>query len=196
MPRPAWPDSGRGRAAASDLLARPRRARGVRADRRRADRVARQPRHRRGGGRRGRRGGAARVAGARRPAESRRRGSRRRRGTTPSTGCAASRGIATSSRCSPSPTRRADAAGEADADERLPLLFGCCHPALSPDAQLALTLRAVCGLTTAQIARATFSAGADGRRSGSCGPSARSARPGSRCGSPSRRSARSASTSC
>ncbi|MFE7846482.1 RNA polymerase sigma factor [Microbacterium sp. NPDC057407] len=45
-----------------------------------------------------------------------------------------------------------------DADERLPLLFGCCHPALSPDAQLALTLRAVCGLTTAQIARATFSA--------------------------------------
>ncbi|MCW3493949.1 RNA polymerase sigma factor [Microbacterium sp. SSM24] len=44
-----------------------------------------------------------------------------------------------------------------DADERLPLLFGCCHPALSPDAQLALTLRAVCGLTTAQIARATFS---------------------------------------
>ncbi len=50
-------------------------------------------------------------------------------------------------------------AGEpAVADERLPLLFGCCHPALSPDAQLALTLRAVCGLTTAQIARATFSA--------------------------------------
>lgn len=46
----------------------------------------------------------------------------------------------------------------ADIDDRLPLLFGCCHPALSPDAQLALTLRAVCGLTTAQIARATFSA--------------------------------------
>ncbi|WP_438353370.1 RNA polymerase sigma factor [Microbacterium sp. CJ88] len=46
---------------------------------------------------------------------------------------------------------------EADADERLALLFGCCHPALSPDAQLALTLRAVCGLTTRQIARATFS---------------------------------------
>lgn len=45
-----------------------------------------------------------------------------------------------------------------DADERLPLLFGCCHPAISADAQLALTLRAVCGLTTAQIARATFSA--------------------------------------
>ncbi len=45
----------------------------------------------------------------------------------------------------------------AEGDERLPLLFGCCHPALGADAQLALTLRAVCGLTTAQIARATFS---------------------------------------
>ncbi len=47
--------------------------------------------------------------------------------------------------------------GVAAADERLPLLFGCCHPALAPESQLALTLRAVCGLTTAQIARATFS---------------------------------------
>lgn len=46
--------------------------------------------------------------------------------------------------------------GAGEPDERLPLLFGCCHPALSPDAQLALTLRAVCGLTTAQIARATL----------------------------------------
>lgn len=45
----------------------------------------------------------------------------------------------------------------AEIDERLPLLFGCCHPALALEAQLALTLRAVCGLTTAQIARATFS---------------------------------------
>lgn len=51
----------------------------------------------------------------------------------------------------------ADPQGDApEADERLPLLFGCCHPALSADAQLALTLRAVCGLTTAQIARATL----------------------------------------
>ncbi|KAA9111097.1 RNA polymerase sigma factor [Microbacterium rhizomatis] len=47
-------------------------------------------------------------------------------------------------------------AADAGPDERLPLLFGCCHPALSPDAQLALTLRAICGLTTAQIARATL----------------------------------------
>lgn len=45
-----------------------------------------------------------------------------------------------------------------EVDDRLPLLFGCCHPALAPEAQLALTLRAVCGLTTAQIARATLSA--------------------------------------
>jgi RNA polymerase sigma factor (sigma-70 family) len=39
-------------------------------------------------------------------------------------------------------------------DERLPMLFGCCHPALSVEARLALTLRAVVGMTTAQIARA------------------------------------------
>ncbi len=41
-------------------------------------------------------------------------------------------------------------------DERVPLLFGCCHPAIAPEAQLALSLRAVLGLPTAQIARATF----------------------------------------
>ena len=41
-----------------------------------------------------------------------------------------------------------------DADERLPLLFACCHPALAVEARLALTLRAVIGLTTPQIARA------------------------------------------
>jgi RNA polymerase sigma factor (sigma-70 family) len=40
------------------------------------------------------------------------------------------------------------------ADERLPMLFACCHPALPAEARLALTLRAVVGLTTAQIARA------------------------------------------
>lgn len=41
-----------------------------------------------------------------------------------------------------------------DTDERLPLLFACCHPALAPEARVALTLRAVVGLTTPQIARA------------------------------------------
>jgi RNA polymerase sigma factor (sigma-70 family) len=39
-------------------------------------------------------------------------------------------------------------------DERLRLIFTCCHPALPRQAQIALTLRVVCGLTTAQIARA------------------------------------------
>jgi RNA polymerase sigma factor (sigma-70 family) len=41
-----------------------------------------------------------------------------------------------------------------DPDERLRLIFTCCHPALPREAQIALTLRVVCGLTTAQIARA------------------------------------------
>jgi RNA polymerase sigma factor (sigma-70 family) len=40
------------------------------------------------------------------------------------------------------------------ADERIPMLFGCCHPALRVEARLALMLRAVVGLTTPQIARA------------------------------------------
>ena len=43
---------------------------------------------------------------------------------------------------------------EAVEDDRLRLIFTCCHPALPPDAQIALTLREVCGLTTEEIARA------------------------------------------
>jgi RNA polymerase sigma-70 factor (ECF subfamily) len=39
-------------------------------------------------------------------------------------------------------------------DDRLRLVFTCCHPALAPDAQVALTLREVCGLTTEEIAHA------------------------------------------
>ena len=42
-------------------------------------------------------------------------------------------------------------------DDRLRLIFTCCHPALQPDARLALTLREVCGLTTEEIARAFLS---------------------------------------
>jgi RNA polymerase sigma factor (sigma-70 family) len=42
----------------------------------------------------------------------------------------------------------------AEADDRLRLLFTCCHPALSPEAQVALTLRAVVGFTTGEIASA------------------------------------------
>lgn len=52
----------------------------------------------------------------------------------------------------------ADAATSVDdqhlEDDRLRLIFTCCHPALSPDAQVALTLREVCGLTTEEIAHA------------------------------------------
>ncbi len=46
------------------------------------------------------------------------------------------------------------AAEEVVEDDRLRLIFTCCHPALSGDAQIALTLREVCGLTTEEIARA------------------------------------------
>ena len=54
----------------------------------------------------------------------------------------------------------ADAEGETEVvddaipDDRLRLVFVCCHPALAPDAQIALTLREVCGLTTEEIASA------------------------------------------
>jgi len=41
-------------------------------------------------------------------------------------------------------------------DDRLRLVFTCCHPALAADAQVALTLREVCGLTTEEIGRAFF----------------------------------------
>ena len=43
-------------------------------------------------------------------------------------------------------------------DDRLRLIFTCCHPALAPDAQVALTLREVCGLTTEEIAQAFLTA--------------------------------------
>jgi RNA polymerase sigma-70 factor (ECF subfamily) len=43
-------------------------------------------------------------------------------------------------------------------DDRLRLIFTCCHPALLPDAQVALTLREVCGLTTEEIAHAFLTA--------------------------------------
>jgi RNA polymerase sigma-70 factor, ECF subfamily len=55
----------------------------------------------------------------------------------------------------------ADTAGALDVaeeeifgDDRLRLMFTCCHPALSPEAQIALTLREVCGLSTQAVARA------------------------------------------
>jgi len=57
-----------------------------------------------------------------------------------------------------SPAAEAAVEGSVEADDipddRLRLIFTCCHPALAREAQLALTLRLVCGLTTAEIARA------------------------------------------
>ena len=43
-------------------------------------------------------------------------------------------------------------------DDRLRLIFTCCHPALAPDARVALTLREICGLTTEEIAHAHLTA--------------------------------------
>ncbi len=48
--------------------------------------------------------------------------------------------------------------GQGVEDDRLRLIFTCCHPALPADAQVALTLREVCGLTTEEIARAFLTA--------------------------------------
>jgi RNA polymerase sigma-70 factor, ECF subfamily len=54
------------------------------------------------------------------------------------------------------PAPEAEEPGDIE-DDRLRLVFTCCHPALAPDAQVALTLREVCGLTTEEIARAFLS---------------------------------------
>jgi RNA polymerase sigma-70 factor (ECF subfamily) len=51
-------------------------------------------------------------------------------------------------------SRAADAQSDQVEDDRLRLIFTCCHPALPPEAQVALTLREVCGLTTEEIASA------------------------------------------
>lgn len=48
----------------------------------------------------------------------------------------------------------AESDDDAVEDDRLRLIFTCCHPALSSEAQIALTLREVCGLTTEEVARA------------------------------------------
>ena len=47
-----------------------------------------------------------------------------------------------------------DRDGDGVPDDRLRLIFTCCHPALAPEAQVALTLRLLCGLSTADVARA------------------------------------------
>lgn len=50
-----------------------------------------------------------------------------------------------------------DQVDETIEDDRLRLIFTCCHPSLSPEAQLALTLREVCGLSTEEVASAFLS---------------------------------------
>jgi RNA polymerase sigma-70 factor (ECF subfamily) len=52
------------------------------------------------------------------------------------------------------PSAYASGAGDALGDDRLRLIFTCCHPALGPEARVALTLRTLGGLTTVEIARA------------------------------------------
>ena len=56
----------------------------------------------------------------------------------------------------PTPEEALMAADEPIPDERLKLIFVCCHPALAPDARAALTLKVVCGLATERLARAFF----------------------------------------
>jgi RNA polymerase sigma-70 factor (ECF subfamily) len=52
------------------------------------------------------------------------------------------------------PATNGDAEAASIPDDRLRLIFTCCHPALAPEAQVALTLRLVCGVATPDIARA------------------------------------------
>ena len=58
----------------------------------------------------------------------------------------------------PTPEDLLMAAREPIPDERLKLIFVCCHPALAPEARVALTLKVVCGLSTQRLARAFLSA--------------------------------------
>jgi RNA polymerase sigma-70 factor (ECF subfamily) len=58
------------------------------------------------------------------------------------------------SRASNAPLAAGEIEDEEIEDDRLRLIFTCCHPALPPEGQVALTLREICGLTTEEIARA------------------------------------------
>jgi len=58
------------------------------------------------------------------------------------------------SRINDTPLEDKEIADEEIEDDRLRLIFTCCHPALPPEGQVALTLRELCGLTTEEIARA------------------------------------------
>uniref|UniRef100_UPI0025E554DB RNA polymerase sigma factor n=1 Tax=Phenylobacterium sp. TaxID=1871053 RepID=UPI0025E554DB len=56
----------------------------------------------------------------------------------------------------PTPEEALMAADDPIPDERLKLIFVCCHPAIAPDSRAALTLKVVCGLSTPRLARAFF----------------------------------------
>ena len=58
------------------------------------------------------------------------------------------------SRVNNAPSGNEEIGDEEIEDDRLRLIFTCCHPALPPEGQVALTLREICGLTTEEIARA------------------------------------------
>ncbi|MGA2085576.1 MAG: sigma-70 family RNA polymerase sigma factor, partial [Terracidiphilus sp.] len=58
------------------------------------------------------------------------------------------------SRVSDAASGKGEIGDEEIEDDRLRLIFTCCHPALAPEGQVALTLREICGLTTEEIARA------------------------------------------
>src|SRR5260370_10542288 len=58
------------------------------------------------------------------------------------------------SRVNDAPSGNEEIGDEEIEDDRLRLSFTCCHPALPPEGQVALTLREICGLTTEEIARA------------------------------------------
>jgi len=58
------------------------------------------------------------------------------------------------SRVHDAPSGKGEIGDEEIEDDRLRLIFTCCHPALPPEGQVALTLREICGLTTEEIARA------------------------------------------
>ena len=87
------------------------------------------------------------------------RGSCRPAASKPSTACVGApdwrrRWQSWPSNSTPAPVTAQSSDDEAVEDDRLRLIFTCCHPALAPDAQVAMTLREVCGLTTDEIARA------------------------------------------
>ena len=122
-------------------------------------RLVRRLRRRGGGGAGGlrRRGGP--VAGLRRPRGPRVPGSSRPPGTRPSIACGARRcgsrsWTRTPRRAEPRSARSPAVEPGAIPDDRLRLIFTCCHPALALEAQVALTLRTLGGLETEEIARA------------------------------------------